>query len=200
MKGTISGVVVLLSTVMIAAGPAPAMWNVDVPHTGIEFTVRHFFTPVTGRFDDYEIELEFDRENPANSTVTVRIDVASVNTGNERRDTHLRSGDFFDADRYPYITFEAEHVWMTDEGELVARGPLTIKAETRQIDLPIRILGVLDVPEEMREMLGGVTEIASFQATLEIDRGDYGVGAGSWATAMVVGHEVAISIAVEANR
>jgi polyisoprenoid-binding protein YceI len=64
MKGTISGIVVLLSTLMIAAGPAPAMWNVDVPHTGIEFTVRHFFTPVTGRFDDYEIDLNSTGRTP----------------------------------------------------------------------------------------------------------------------------------------
>jgi polyisoprenoid-binding protein YceI len=110
------------------------------------------------------------------------------------------SGDFFDAERYPYITFESEHLFRTSEGELVVRGPLTIKDQTRQVDLPVQILGVKDIPEEMRAMLGGVEVIASFQAGLAIDRGDYGVGVGSWAAAMVVGKEVDISIAVEANR
>jgi len=175
-------------------------WNVDVPHTGIEFSVNHFFTPISGKFDSYEIELMFDRENPASSSVEVRIDVQSVNTGNERRDTHLMSGDFFDAETYRYITFRSEEVRANGAGELIVRGPLTIKDQTHTVELPIRLLGVKDIPAEMREMLGGVEEVASFQTGLEIDRSDYGVGAGSWAAAMVVGHEVGIEIAVEANR
>lgn len=200
MRKLISGGALALATMTIAAGPAPMKWNVDVPHTGIEFSVNHFFTPVTGKFDNYEVDLTFDRENPANSEVAVRIDVNSVNTGNEDRNTHLLSGDFFEADQYGYITFESESVRTNGENQLLARGPLTIKGVTHQVELPITILGVKDIPAEMREMLGGVVEIASFRTELEIDRGDYGVGVGSWAAAMVVGHDVSISIAVEANR
>lgn len=200
MRKLISGGALALATMTIAAGPAPMKWNVDVPHTGIEFSVNHFFTPVTGKFDNYEVDLTFDRENPANSEVAVRIDVNSVNTGNEDRNTHLLSGDFFEADQYGYITFQSESVRANGENQLMARGPLTIKGVTHQVELPITILGVKDIPAEMREMLGGVVEIASFRTELEIDRGDYGVGVGSWAAAMVVGHDVSISIAVEANR
>lgn len=200
MRKLISGGALALATLTIAAGPAPMKWNVDVPHTGIEFSVNHFFTPISGKFDSYEIELMFDRENPASSSVEVRIDVQSVNTGNERRDTHLMSGDFFDAETYRYITFRSEEVRANGAGELIVRGPLTIKDQTHTVELPIRLLGVKDIPAEMREMLGGVEEVASFQTGLEIDRSDYGVGAGSWAAAMVVGHEVGIEIAVEANR
>jgi polyisoprenoid-binding protein YceI len=155
MRKLISGGALALATMTIAAGPAPMKWNVDVPHTGIEFSVNHFFTPVTGKFDNYEIDLTFDRENPANSEVAVRIDVNSVNTGNERRDTHLLSGDFFEADQYGYITFESESVRANGENQLLARGPLTIKGVTHQVELPITILGVKDIPAEMREMLGG---------------------------------------------
>ena len=200
MRKLISGGALALATLTIAAGPAPMKWNVDVPHTGIEFSVNHFFTPISGKFDNYEIELMFDRENPANSSVEVRIDVQSVNTGNERRDTHLMSGDFFDAETYRYITFRSEEVRANGAGELVVRGPLTIRDQTHTVELPIHLLGVKDIPAEMREMLGGVEEVASFQTGIEIDRSDYGVGAGSWAAAMVVGHEVGIEIAVEANR
>ena len=200
MRKLISGGALALATMTIAAGPAPMKWNVDVPHTGIEFSVKHFFTPVTGKFDTYEVELTFDRENPANSQVAVRIDVNSVNTGNEDRDAHLLSGDFFEADQYGYITFESESVRANGANQVLARGPLTIKGVTHQVELPITILGVKDIPAEMREMLGGVMEIASFETELAIDRGDYGVGVGSWAAALVVGHEVDISIAVEANR
>lgn len=200
MKKMISSTVIAFSALTIAAGPAPDTWNVDVPHTGVEFSVKHFFTPVTGQFDDYDVELTYDRENPANSSVRVRIDVASVNTGDEDRDAHLMSGDFFDADKYPHITFVSESVRQVGEGQLLVRGPLTIRDRTHQVELPITILGVKDIPEEMQGMLGGVTEIASFQSELDLDRGDYGVGVGSWAAALVVGHEVGINIALEANR
>ena len=200
MRKIISGGVLAISALLIAAGPAPMVWNVDKPHTGVEFSVRHFFTPVTGQFDDYEIELIYDREQPARSSVKVRIDVASVNTGNEERDDHLRSGDFFEAELYPHITFESEEVVEVGPGELLVRGPLRIKDQVREVELLIEILGVKDIPAEMQAMLGGVTEIASFQTELLIDRGDYRVGVGSWAAALVVGHDVGISVTVEANR
>ena len=106
----------------------------------------------------------------------MRIDVASVNTGNERRDEHLRSGDFFEADAHPYITFESTRVWEASENRLIARGDLTIKGETREVDLPIEVLGVMDVPAEMQEMLGGGRRIASFATGLQIDRSDYASG------------------------
>ena len=201
MKRTLlSTSAIAFASLTIAAGPAPEVWNVDVPHTGIEFSVNHFFTPVSGKFDNYEIDLTFDRENPANSQVAVRIDVNSVNTGNERRDNHLRTEDFFGADRFGEITFASETVRAVGDDMLIATGPLTIKDRTHQVELPIRILGVRDIPAEMQEMLGGVTQIAGFHAELEIDRSDYDVGTGSWAANLVVGHEVSIEIAVEANR
>ena len=196
----ISSVVIALTTLTIAAGPAPMAWNVDEPHTGINFSVNHFFTPVHGQFDDYDIELTYDRENPANSSVRLRIDVTSVNTGNEKRDNHLRSPDFFEADTYPYITFVSESVQQVGEGRLLVRGPLKIKGQVHDVELPVTILGVKDIPAEMREMLGGVTEIASFAIALRLDRGDYNVGTGSWAATLVVGSHVDVDIAVEANR
>lgn len=200
MKKLPSTATLALTALTLAAGPAPMEWNVDVPHSGIGFSVKHFFTPVKGQFDDYQIDLVFDRDNPANSSVDVRIDVSSVNTGNERRDAHLLSADFFDAERFPHITFTSEEVRQVTRDEIVVRGPLTIRDQTHIVELPISILGVKDIPEEMQEMLGGVEHVASFETGLSIDRGDYGVGSGSWAAAAVVGHEVGIEIVIEANR
>ncbi len=182
----------------LAAEPA-ARWTVDMPHTEINFSVTHFFTPVTGSFEEFEVDLDYDAEDPENSSVTARIAVASVNTGNERRDNHLRTADFFAADEYPYITFESTSVRASD-GKLVARGPLTIRGETREVELPIKLLGVQQIPAEMQEMLGGAKEIASFSAGTSIDRGDFGVGTGSWAATLVVGGEVQIELLVEAHR
>ena len=196
----LSGAVLALTALTIAAYPAPMLWNVDEPHTGINFTVKHFFTPINGTFEDYDIQLMYDRHNPANSSVRVSIDVSSVNTGNERRDSHLLSADFFEAETYPYITFVSQTVEQVGENQLLMRGPLRIRGQVHDVELPVMILGVKDVPAEMQEMLGGVTEIASFETELRLIRGDYNVGVGSWAANLVVGDEVAISIAVEANR
>ncbi len=182
------------------APSAAATWGVDQAHTEVNFSVKHFFTPVSGSFDEFEIVLDYDAENPSKSTVDVKIPVASINTGNEKRDNHLRSGDWFEADKYPYITFTSSSVKANGNGQLVARGQLTIKGESREVDLPITLLGKKEIPEQMQQMLGGSKEVASFKASTSVDRGDYGVGVGNWAATMVVGSDVTIEILLEAHR
>lgn len=186
--------------VTLAAAPAPEEWNVDPTHTAVTFEVNHFFTPVKGAFSDYDVSLTYDAENPANSSVDARISVASVDTDNADRDAHLLSADFFDAENYPYITFESTAVREVAPGQLVATGPLTIKDETREVELTIDLLGIQELPEDVSRMLGGVTEVASFRAGTTVDRRDFGVGVGNWAATFVVGGDVDISIALEANQ
>lgn len=176
-------------------------WNVDQPHTEINFSVRHFFTPVSGTFREYSVDFRFDPSNPTNSSVTVEIDVASVDTNNERRDNHLRSPDFFDAESHPTISFESTSVGQLSESELVATGDLTIKGITREIELHITLLGIKEIPEgTMREMLGGITEVASFEAFTHLDRREFEVGVANWAQTLIVGEEVEVAINLEANR
>lgn len=191
---------VAVAALTLAAAPMPDTWNVDPSHSAVTFQVKHFFTPVKGSFDDYEIDLVYDAENPERSSVEARIDVASVNTGDERRDEHLRSEDFFEADAHPHITFRSTSVREVAPGRLIATGPITIKGVTREIELTVNRLGVQDIPAEMREMLGGVTRVASFEGETTIDRRNFGVGVGNWAATMVVGGDVEIHIAVEANQ
>lgn len=199
----IMGLVVLGLTQNPAAaaspGAPPPSWSVDPAHTKVGFTVHHFFTPVQGAFDDFDVTLAYDRQNPANSRVTARIPVASVDTGNETRDAHLRSGDWFEADKHPYLSFESTSVRPLGEDRLLATGRLTIKGHTREVAVPIQILGVQQVPEPMQAMMMGVKEVASFRAALSIDRNDYDVGVGSWAGTVVVGDNVDIDLLVEAN-
>jgi polyisoprenoid-binding protein YceI len=174
-------------------------WSVDPAHTKVGFSVNHFFTPVQGVFGEPEVTLVYDRQNPANSRVSARIPVASIDTGNEKRDAHLRSGDWFEADKHPYLSFDSTSVRPLGEDRLLATGRLTIKGHTREVTLPIQILGVQQVPEPMQAMMMGVKEVASFRAALSIDRNDYGVGVGSWAGTAVVGDNVEIDLLVEAN-
>ncbi len=177
-----------------------AFWKVDVPHSEVNFRIKHFFTPVTGTFRSYDIDLFFDRENPENSSVEVSIDVSSIDTGDEDRDAHLLSPDFFDAEEYPEITFESSRVEEVEPNELVAHGTLTIKGTSKQIELPIHFLGVSDLPDEVGRALGGIRQVASFESGLQLDRREFEVGVGSWAQTLVVGAEVDVSISVEANR
>ena len=185
---------------LIAATPAPEDWAVDASHTAVSFQVKHFFTPVRGSFQDFEVDLRYDAENPENSSVEARIAVASLDTGNERRDAHVLSADFFDAEAHPYMTFRSTAVRQVGPNQLVATGPLTIRGVTRDVDLPITVLGTQELPQNVSEMLGGVKRVASFQAETTVDRRDFGVGVGDWAATLVVGGEVEIQIAVEANQ
>jgi polyisoprenoid-binding protein YceI len=174
-------------------------WGVDAAHTEINFTVTHFFTPVTGSFRDFDVTLNIDADYPENSTVEARIAVASIDTGNERRDNHLRSADWFEAEQYPYMTFKSTSVRKVSADRVIARGELTIKGQSHEVELPITLIGVKQIPEQMREMLGGSREVASFKAATSIVRGDYDVGVGSWAANMVVGDDVGIEILLEAH-
>ena len=193
------GAALVISGVAGTRADGPSNWSIDPAHTEINFSVKHFFTPVTGSFEDYDVTLDYDAENPEKSSLEVRIKVASVNTGNEQRDDHLRTADWFEADKHPYMVFKSTSVREAGEGHLIASGPLTIKGISHQIELPIRLLGNQMIPEPMRKMLGGTTEVASFQASTSIDRGDFDVGTGSWAATMVVGGEVDIEILLEAH-
>ena len=194
-----AGAAVLLSTLTVAA-VQDATWKVDNAHSGVTFSVRHFFTPVKGQFDRFDAQLTYDPAAPENSSVRVTIPVASINTSNERRDAHLASPDFFEAEKYPNITFVSERVTKVSETELLVRGALTIKDQARQVDLPVTVLGIADLAPEMQQMFGGIKQVASFEAKLTLDRRDFGVGVGNWAATAVVGKDVEITIAVEANR
>lgn len=188
--------------VAASAFEAPAegamAWNVDANHTEVNFSVKHFFTPVHGSFRDFDVTFQFDKDDPTNSTVEAKIAIASVSTGNERRDAHLRTADWFEADKYPYMTFKSTSVSKVGENQYVGRGPLTIKGITREVEMPISVLGVQMIPEQMRDRMG-IIEAASFHAELEISRSDFNVGTGTWAGTMVVGANVKIEIIVEAN-
>jgi polyisoprenoid-binding protein YceI len=189
-----------LTIPVAAASAAPGNWTIDRPHTEINFSVNHFFTPVTGTFRDFKVSLEYDAEHPERSQVEVSIDVASVDTGNRKRDNHLKTADWFDAAANPKITFRSKRVRRDGPGRLIATGDLAMRGTTRTVDLPITLLGSKEIPAKMQPMLGGAKTVASFASDLSIDRGDYGVGTGSWAATMVVGGEVKIKILAEAHQ
>lgn len=171
--------------------PTKAMqWMVDRSHSELAFTVRHFFTPVRGIFEQYDAQIHFDPENLENSSVEVTVNVASINTRNNRRDDHLRSDDFFDAEAWPNIHFKSERIVARDGG-FVAIGELTIRDVTTAYELPFQLLGVMDHPRRENMIIAGITSNSS------LNRNDYGVGSGSWSETAVVGGSVNIEILLE---
>ena len=170
----------------------------DHAHSVIDFTVTHFFTPVNGTFDKFDLNLKFDPNDLDHSQIDVSISVSSVNTRNERRDNHLKSPDFFDAEKYPAMSFKSSKIVKAQDG-FIAKGVLQIKDVKKEIELPFKLLGIKELPEVMSQRMGGVKEIGSFHASYKINRTDYKVGIGNWASTVVVGDEVDIEISIEAD-
>jgi polyisoprenoid-binding protein YceI len=168
-------------------------WRIDGSHSAVNFKIRHFFTPVPGVFERWGGTLKFDPDNLEGSSIDISIDVASVNTKNERRDGHLRTADFFEAETFPNMTFVSNSIRQTGENTFVATGELTIKETTKTIDLPFELLGAM--PHPSREN----TTVAGFKSELSIMRNDYGVGTGDYIQTAVIGNEVTIEIFLEVN-
>jgi polyisoprenoid-binding protein YceI len=145
----------------LATTATAATWSVDKAHTEVNFSVKHFFTPVNGSFGKWDIDLQYDAENP------------------EKKSTKVEK---------------------VGDNKLVAHGVLSIKGHEQEIELAIAHLGTKQIPAEMQPMLRGSKQVASFEATTSIDRGDYEVGVGNWAATVVVGDKVDITILLEAHQ
>ncbi|MFH5821766.1 YceI family protein [Georgenia sp. AZ-5] len=143
-------------------------WVFDPAHTRIGFSARHaMVTKVRGAFNDIDGRIHVDAAGPASSSVQVRIKAASVDTRNAQRDEHLRGADFFDAERFPEIVFTSTAVDEVEENTYMVVGDLTIRDVTRQVAIPIEMLGV------ERDPSGNLR--AGFEGTRRINRRDYGL-------------------------
>ena len=171
---------------------AVGTWTLDPAHSQVEFGVRHMMiSTVKGTFTELQGTLELDEDHIGNSSVEVEIDAASIDTRNEDRDQHLRSGDFFDVENHPSLTFRSTRVEKADDG-LRITGDLTIRGETREVTLDAEELGRGTDP-------WGNPRVA-FRAGTKIDRKDFGL---TWNQALeaggvLVGNEVSIELEVQA--
>ena len=185
-----------LITVMLLSLPLSAFastWTLDPDHTAAQFKVRHLMiSNVKGVFEKISGTLNLDDKDVTKSKVDVVIDIASVNTNIKKRDDHLRSADFFDAAKFPSMTFTSTKVEKNGTDKLKVTGSLTIKGVTRPV-----VLNVEGLTAEIKDPMGNVRRGAS--ASTVVNRKDFGV---NWNKTMdnggaVVGEEVAIQIEVE---
>jgi polyisoprenoid-binding protein YceI len=166
-------------------------WKIDPAHSHVEFAIKHMMiSTVKGRFSDVAGEIRLDEANLPNSRVDIDVNVASIDTREHQRDTHLRSADFFDVEKFPKMTFRSTRLEGTLD-ELKLTGDLTIHGVTRPV--------TLDVTHEGRgkDPWGG--ERIGFSATGKIKRSDFGL---TWNAALetggfLVGDDVKISVDVE---
>lgn len=172
---------------------AASVYQIDPVHSSVTFSVRHMvISNVKGQFTKFSGVINLDEEDITRSSVEVTIDAASIDTGNEDRDKHLRSADFLDVEKYPAITFKSKKIVKTGENTFDVIGDLTIRGITREVRLPVQFFGKVVDPWG-NERIGA-------HAELTINRHDFGV---SWSKTLeggglVVGNDVHIEINVEA--
>jgi polyisoprenoid-binding protein YceI len=170
-----------------------ATWNIDTGHSAIHFGVRHMmFTKTRGRFTRWSGELRLDPSNLPASSVEVTIDAASIDTGDQQRDGHLRSPDFLEAEKFPTLVFRSTKVDDLGDGKLRVSGDLTIRGVTRPVVLDTEYGG------RMKDPWGN--DRAGFTAKTSIDRSDFGL---RWNMALeggglVLGNKVEIELELEA--
>src|SRR5689334_9278466 len=129
-------------------------FDIDWPHSAVEFTVRFMgLSRVRGSFSQFGGTLMYDTVDATRSTISVVIQTASVSTNTAFRDQHLKSPDFFDAEKYPVITFHSERVTRTADGALVT-GPLTMHGVTRTVQIPVRRLHALSTDAWANKRVG----------------------------------------------
>ena len=137
----------------LVLSPLAAMaetYRIDRGHSSVEFSIRHMVSKVTGQFDEFSGQIVYDPEAPEKSSVEVTIQATSINTVHERRDNHLRSDDFFEVETYPEITFKSSSVKADDEDKLMVTGNLTMHGTTREVVLPVEVIGVGNHPSWVR--------------------------------------------------
>ena len=167
-------------------------WKIDSSHSRVAFSVRHMMiSNVHGQFKNVAGTVEFDEAQPTRSTVDVQIEAASIDTHDEKRDGHLASADFFDAAKYPYLTFKSGRVEVVDDSHGKLYGQLTIKNVTRDVVLAVEYSGLAKSPWG--------SSSAGFTATTKINRKDFEL---NWNVALetggvLVGDTINISIELE---
>ncbi|MGQ0464461.1 MAG: YceI family protein [Sporichthyaceae bacterium] len=143
-------------------------WTIDTSHSRVGFTARHaMVTKVRGSFTEFAGTAVLDAENPAASAIDLTVEVASVATGNDQRDGHLRTNDFFDAEAYPQIRFVSTGVEQTGDENYRLIGDLTIKGVTKSVAVDFEFTGLAVDPWGNQR--------AGFEGKTTINRKDWGV-------------------------
>lgn len=186
--------IVLALTLAASAAFSQDVYNVDKVHSEVTFRVRHFVSKVSGRFDDFSGAISIVPGKPAASSVEFAIKTASINTANPARDNHLKSADFFDAEKNPEITFKSTKITPVDADTFNVTGIFTMHGTAKELTIPVDFGGTVT------DQRG--TEKAGFSLATKLNRKDYGI---VWnqtldSGGMMLGDDVEITVNIEANK
>jgi len=190
-------VIALLAAV--AAGPAAAAesaWEIDPAHSSVQFSVRHMMVSnVRGEFRKVSGTVRGDETDPTKAQVEATIDTTSIDTRNEKRDSHLKSADFLDTEKFPTMTFKSKKIEKTGDHRYRVTGDLTLHGVTREVALDVEGPSAV-VKDPMGNVHVGAT------ATAKLNRQDFGI---TWSKALdgggvMVGDDVDVTIDVEGTK
>ena len=160
-----------LLALFLAAGAAPLAaadtYTIDKNHSDASFKIRHFATKVRGQFTDFEGTIQADAAQPALSTVAFKIKTASIDTKNADRDKHLKTPDFFDAEKCPDMTFQSSKITPNGKDKYDVAGTLTMRCVSKPVTIPVTFLGFAKDPWG--------NERASFEIVTKLNRKDFGI-------------------------
>lgn len=184
---------VALAALPLFAQDATETWGVDKNHSSATFKIRHFTSNVIGQFRTFDGSINLDRAKPNQSSVEFTIQAPSIDTGNEGRDKHLRSADFFDVEKFPTITFKSVSVTPKTKDQFDVVGDLTMHGVTKRVSLPVTFLGFQKTPRG---------EKAAFEIETTLNRKDFGI---LWNKALdeggfMLSDDVKVSINLEVDK
>jgi polyisoprenoid-binding protein YceI len=185
----------ILLTALIAlpslAQASATHYEIDSTHSAVQFKVRHLVSHVPGSFRKFKGTFDYDPADPKASKAVIEIEASSIDTGNTKRDEHLKSADFFDVKKYPTLKFESTELKDVTDGKARLAGNLTMHGVTKPVILELEIGGEAADPWGSKR--------AGFTGSTKVDRKDYGL---TWNKALetgklLVGDEVTIDVSVE---
>jgi polyisoprenoid-binding protein YceI len=187
-------VLALAPSSLAQQAPDVTAWIVDATHSHVEFSISKWtVTRQQGIFRDLEGVIRMDPGEPERASVEIRVRAASLDTRNATRDRVVRSDDFLDVKRHPWITFRSTRLERDENGGFEVTGDLTIRGVTRNLTAPVQFTGV------HRDR--NVGELAAFESEFTVNRRDFGVLGSRWSGGQaILGDEVAVRLAITARR
>jgi len=193
MRPSIRSLALVLGLVVPTLGHA-ATWEVDPVHSTVGFAIRHMMiSTVRGHFHTFTATATGDPAAPTAATIVATIDATTIDTANEKRDTHLKTADFLDVEKFPTIVFTSKKIESAGQGKVKVTGDLTLHGVTKQV-----VVDVEGPTPTIKDPMGNTK--AGAHATARINRKDFGI---VWNKAMdgggiMLGEEIDISIDIEA--
>lgn len=179
-----SALLAVLGIVFVTSTALAAPLKLDRTHSKVGFTAETLLFDVDGEFGEYTVEVEGDPSKPTVAKVKVTIDVASIDTQNQKRDDHLKSPDFFDAKKHPTITFASTSI-RKKGSQLIVKGNLTMHGKTKVVTIPFKVA---------KGKNGAGVDTTTYKGKLTIDRNAFGIGTDSIAAKISLENEVELKL------